>query len=172
MALPSNQDLHLTPIELNHNSRIVRYFIDFIMAHSTSTVKISMKEFQQLFQLSDKFQADKVDKTLMLAMGLRLQRRPPTGDFEPWAVFVFAANRDDADLARASIRAFEGTDVKHTDVYQGDSSRSEGIPGVYVAGLLLAGYDVHRGGYNDYIDEWTDNLHARSWNEVADGFRV
>ena len=79
--------------------------------------------------------------------------------------------RDDADLARASIRAFEGNDVKHTDVYQGDSSRFEGIPGVYVAGRLLAGYDVHR-GYNDYIYEWTDNLHARSWNEVADGFRV
>ena len=92
MAFPSNQDLNLTPIELNHNSRIVRYFIDFIMAHSTSTVKISMEEFQQLLQLSDKFQADKVDKILMLAMGLRIQQRPLSGDFEPWAVFVFAAN--------------------------------------------------------------------------------
>jgi hypothetical protein len=129
-----------------------------------------MAEFEQLFQLSDYFQAEKVDRTLMVAMGLRTQQRPTPADLDPWTVFHFAATRDDVDLARAAILAFEGV-VDQFDIYEATASKFDGIPGRYIAALLLAGYDMSV-PVNPYAVRTKIIVHMRPWKEVADNFSV
>ena len=107
ITFPSDQSLESTPIELDHTSKIARYFIDFVMSGSTSTAQISMKEFEELFQLSDKFVTEKVDQALLVAIELRVQHLLASKRADPWAIFRLATARDHPELARAIIRAFE-----------------------------------------------------------------
>jgi hypothetical protein len=83
ITFPSDQSLESTPIELDHTSKIARYFIDFVMSGSTSTAQISMKEFEELFQLSDKFVTEKVDQALLVAIELRVQHRLASKGLDP-----------------------------------------------------------------------------------------
>jgi hypothetical protein len=165
----SDQALEDTPITLDHNSKIVRYFIDFVMSGSTSTAQISMKEFEKLFQLSDKFVTEKVDQALLVAIELRVQHRLASKGLDPWAVFKLAAARDHPELARASIRAFECAEILHSDIYGGGVSKFNGISGSYVGGLMLAGY---RHSYNNRNNTLIETIECRRWSEVADHFRV
>jgi len=172
MKFPSNQALELSPFELDFDSKIVRYFIDFVMAHSSSTAQISMTEFAQLFELTDKFMMEKVDKTLMVAMGLRVQQRPTPKDLDPWTVFKFAANRDNTELARACILAFEGAGVDRVDIFEAIVSKFDGIPGKYIAGLLLAGFDKTV-PFNPNAWSTPDiTVRMRTWDVVAEHFDV
>jgi hypothetical protein len=166
LTFPSNQELK--PVELDHDSKIVRYFIDFVMAHSTSTNQISMAEFEQLFQLSDKFQTVKVDQTLLVAIGMRTQLLPTPADLNPRTVFKFAANRDSVALARDSIRAMEGAGIERLHIFAGCVSNFDGIPSRYIAGLWLAAISV------GYLARGSTALYTRifTWQEVADNFSV
>jgi hypothetical protein len=168
ITFPSDQALDSSPIELDHNSKIARYFIDFVMSGSTSTTQISMSEFEELFKLSDKFMAEKVEKPLLAAMGLRVQQRPTPQDLNPWTVFKFAAGRDAYEFARSCIRAFENARIRHADIHEARVSKFEGIPSNYLAGLLLAGIDYRR----PYVNKPDLFLDLRSWDEVADEFYV
>ena len=172
MKFPSDQALELSPIELDHDSKIVRYFIDFVMALSTSTAQISMTEFAQLFELTDKFMMEKVDKTLMVAMGLRVQQRPTPKDLDPWTVFKFAANRDNTELARACILAFEGAGVDRVDIFEATASKFDGIPGKYIAGLLLAGFDMTLPLNPNAWPTPNVTVCMRTWDVVAEHFDV
>jgi hypothetical protein len=171
ITFPSDQSLESTPIELDHTSKIARYFIDFVMSGSTSTAQISMKEFEELFQLSDKFVTEKVDKALLVAIELRVQHRLASKGLDPWAVFRLAAARDHPGLARASIRAFECAQLSHSNIYNIDVSKFDGISGIYVGGLMLAGYNT-RHSYNNRNNTLTETIECRKWSEVADYFHV
>ena len=171
ITFPSDQALESSPIELEHNNKIVRYFIDFVMSGSTSTAQISMTDFEELFKLSDKFMAEKVEKSLIVAMGLRVQQRPTPEDLEPWTVFRFASNRDNVELARACILAFECAEIDRHDIFNAEASKFDGIAGKYIAGLLLAGFDMTRhlnprGVGPDIV------VKMRTWKEVAENFSV
>lgn len=171
ITFPSDQSLESTPIELDHNSKIVRYFIDFVMSGSTSTAQISMKEFEELFQLSDKFATEKVDQALLVAIELRVQHRLALKGLDPWAVFRLAAARDHPELARASLRATECAELLHSDIYGGDVSKFNGISGSYIGGLMLAGYNT-RHSYNNRNNTLIETIECRKWSEVADYFHV
>jgi hypothetical protein len=127
-----------------------------------------MTEFEELFKLSDKFMAEKVEKPLLAAMGLRVQQRPTPQDLNPWTVFKFAAGRDAYELARSCIRAFENARIRHADIYEARLSKFEGIPANYLAGLLLAGIDYRR----PYVNKPDLFLDLRSWDRVAAEFYV
>jgi hypothetical protein len=171
VTFPSDQAIELAPIELDYNSKIVRYFIDFVISGSTTNAQISMTEFEALFQLSDKFITEKVDKALLVAMELRVQHRLASKGLDPWAVFRLAAARDYPELARASIRAFEGAELLHSSIYEYDVSRFDGVSGKYVGGLMHAGYHK-RHTWNNHRNTMTETIECRKWSEVADYFRV
>jgi hypothetical protein len=138
------------------------------MSGSTTTAQISMKEFEELFQLSDKFVTENVDQALLVAMELRVQQRPTPTDLDPWTVFKFAADCDAYELARSCIRAFENARIRHDSIYEARVSKLDGIPANYVAGLLLAGIDYRR----PYVNKPDLFLDLRSWDEIADEFYV
>jgi hypothetical protein len=127
-----------------------------------------MTEFEELFKLSDKFMAEKVEKPLLAAMGLRVQQRPTPQDLNPWTVFKFAAGRDAYELARSCIRAFENARISHADIYEARVSKFEGIPANYLAGLLLVGIDYRR----PYVNKPDLFLDLSSWDHVANEFYV
>jgi hypothetical protein len=141
------------------------------MSHSTSSAQISMSEFEQLFELSDKFMAEKVDKALMVALRLRVQQRPTPTDLDPWTVFGFAARRDNAELARACILAFECAEIDRTEIFEAPVSKFDGIPGKYIAGLLLAGFDM-RQHYNPRGVGTDIVVKMRTWKEMGDLFSI
>ena len=129
-----------------------------------------MAKFKALFQISDQYQAENVDNALIMAMSLRTQQRPTPADLDPWTVFQFAATRGSPDMARASIRAFEGV-VNPFDIYEAPASKFDGIPGKYIAGLLLAGYDMNI-PVNPHAVRTKIVVHMRTWQEVASHFSV
>jgi hypothetical protein len=117
----------------------------------------------ELFSICDKFQMKKID--IELARGIKSRLMSPQDPFslDPWSIFKFAANRGDVEMARSCIQALEDAGISHQSIYQAEASHFVGIPGNFVAALLLAGCD-----YDDHDDEEEHrSFWKRSWYYVA-----
>jgi hypothetical protein len=98
-------------------------------------------------------------------MDQRLQSPQEVSGSDPWRIFKFAANRNDTELARTCIHAFQAAGISHQSIYQAPPSHFDEISGRYVAALLLAGYHDRNRDLED------DNLTSeRSWYEIALSF--
>jgi hypothetical protein len=116
----------------------------------------------ELFSICDKFQMEEMNIALMKDMKSRLMFPEDPIGLDPWSIFKFAANRGDIDMARACIEAFAAAEINHQSIYRAQTSHFVGIPGNFIAALLLAGYD-----YDDYESETDGSIWERPWYRVA-----
>jgi hypothetical protein len=176
LDVPSPQAIEDTPIELDHDSTIIRHFLQFAFPHVTNLgVQLDWESFMELFQLCDRLQSPEIESALMVAIKLLLQQTPRPQGINPWEIFKFAARRVDVQLARTAIRAMDNIDDE-TRGWRGffEFGRYSGfadVPSTYVAGLFFAGYTIET--QFDSEGESTSSLFIdrKPWNDIARDFK-
>jgi hypothetical protein len=155
----------LAPLEIEHDSRTVRVFLDLVVVCEASTNEISTAVLIELFSICDLFQMVGMEAVLSGGLKSRLHGSPGPAHLDPWSIFRFAANRGDIELARSCIRAFEAGGSQHHTIYRAHTSYFDGIPSDYCVALLLAGYE-----YSDHDPSDSRLIGKRSWDDISKSF--
>jgi hypothetical protein len=167
LNLPVQQSFELAPIEVevDHDGETVRTFLDQVVIGRMVVLDIPTAIVIESFTICDKFQMEEMQVALIRGMDLRLQSPQEVSGSDPWRIFKFAANRNDTELARTCIHAFQAAGISHQSIYRAQPPHFDDISGRYVPALLLAGYHDRNRDLED------DNLTSeRSWYEIALSF--
>jgi hypothetical protein len=167
LHLPVQQYFEFAPIELevDHDGETVRTFLDQVVIGRMVILDIPTAMVIEILTICGEFQMEEMQVALIRGMDQRLQSPQEVSGSDPWRIFKFAANRNDTELARTCIHAFQAAGISHQSIYQAPPSHFDEISGRYVAALLLAGYHDRNRDLED------DNLTSeRSWYEIALSF--
>ena len=107
LQFPSTQAIADAPIHPHQNAHTVRHFVDYVTSAKHHDVRLSFKGFQHLLDLCDHLQCSGIEKSVLGALKNTLKRKEYPFGFNPWEVFVLAAQRDDLALAKCAIGFFD-----------------------------------------------------------------
>jgi hypothetical protein len=155
----------LAPLEIEHDSRTVRVFLDLVVVCEASMNEIPTTVLVELFSICDLFQMVAMEAVLSEGLKSRLQGPPDPANLDSWSIFKFAANRADIELARDCIKAFEAGGIQHHTIYRAHPSYFDSIPSNYCVDLLLAGYE-----YSNHDPSDNQLTGKRSWDLIAKSF--
>jgi hypothetical protein len=137
LKLPTAQSISEAPIHLDHNSNVVRHFVDYVTSSRLYNIHLDMTGFEQLLDLCDHFQSPAIEKCVLASIQATLEEGRYGSDFDPWTIFGIAARRDSFHLAKAAVVCVycSGVDLRDLLIAKPPSFYDD-IPPRYLHALL------------------------------------
>jgi hypothetical protein len=157
-------------ILLKQNGNVVRQFIECVTSSLSHEIDLPNRGVRDMWDLCVTLRATVIQYVALRALLARPGGTDLLGNFDPWEAFKVAATRDDLELAKLSIKAFDRAIIPISEILTTKPpSFFNGIPPQYVFALMRSAfvqteYETKKGSNKKKC------LGFRSPSEIAEAF--